>query len=200
MTFLFGPPRPPTPGVYEYTEVIAFQFFDPSAPASLSDETTDLGKTCASTLRTYLELEQTGIVWWTMVHGAPNESKLFIDWKTTEGRQAYEASLEAEHLCNAWKPVTSSPVHTALYVFPRQVGTRELALGSPVENTARWDKVMAQFSSSVTRSPGGVVASGCCLAWGLNRGSYIAAFRYISIDAMNWFLEENKATTVFDDL
>lgn len=69
---------PPPPGVYEYTEIITCYFTDPSAPSSLSDEATDLGKLWASTLRTYLEIEQTGIVWWALVHGAPHKAKLFI--------------------------------------------------------------------------------------------------------------------------
>lgn len=69
---------PPPPGVYAYTEIITFYFTDPSAPSSLSDEATDLGKVWASTLQTYLEIEQTGIVWWALVHGASLKAKLFI--------------------------------------------------------------------------------------------------------------------------
>lgn len=63
---------------YEGTEVIGFQFSNSTDPASLSDESTELGKIWAATLKTYLDHPETGIVWWGIVHDAPNKAKLFI--------------------------------------------------------------------------------------------------------------------------
>lgn len=69
---------PAPPGNYEYTGIITFHFSDSSAPSSLSDNTTTVGQVWAATLRSYLELEKTGVVWWALVHEAPQKAKLFI--------------------------------------------------------------------------------------------------------------------------
>lgn len=70
-----SPFAPPSPGVYEYTESLTFHFSDPS---SLSDESTTVGQVWASTVRTYLELDKTGTVWWASIQGAPQKAKLLV--------------------------------------------------------------------------------------------------------------------------
>lgn len=63
---------------YEGTEIISLQFSNSSNHASLSDQNTEVGKIWAATLKTYLDHPETGIVWWGIVHDAPNKAKLFI--------------------------------------------------------------------------------------------------------------------------
>jgi hypothetical protein len=63
---------------YEGTEIISFQFSNSTAPASLSDENTEVGRIWAATLKAYLDHPETGIVWWGVVRDAPNKAKLFI--------------------------------------------------------------------------------------------------------------------------
>ncbi|KPM35156.1 hypothetical protein AK830_g11408 [Neonectria ditissima] len=209
---------PPPPGVYEYTEIITFQFTDSSAPSSLSDEATDVGRVWASTLRTYLELEQTGIVWWGLVHGSPQEAKLLIDWKSAEGREKYEASPQLKDLRSAWKAVTSVPVVAAVYRFPHDEVARQAGLcssndtvsvlftfsfNSPVESstdTEQWDVSFAQLRGAVMGSPGGVVATKCSYGWELNHSSYCAAFRFLKIDTFQTFLEESEVSQLLEGL
>jgi hypothetical protein len=69
---------PPVEVDYAYTQVINFKIYDSSVPASLSDATTEVGKVWAATLRTYLELPETGLIWWSLVHGEPSKAKLLI--------------------------------------------------------------------------------------------------------------------------
>ncbi|KAK7422039.1 hypothetical protein QQZ08_009688 [Neonectria magnoliae] len=156
---------PDPPGIYEYTEIYTFNFADSSAPSSLSDETT--------------ETEQTGIVWWGLVHGAPQTAKLFIDWKTAEDREKHEVSPRSEDLRNAWKAVTSVPVHPAVYRLPHDDVARQAGLCSTSDTVSvlftfkfndplgssidaeQWDASFAEFAEAVMKSPGGVVATKC---------------------------------------
>ncbi|KAF7556398.1 hypothetical protein G7Z17_g1451 [Cylindrodendrum hubeiense] len=209
---------PPPPGIYENTEIITFHFTDSSTPASLSDEATEVGRVWASTLQAYLEIEQTGMVWWALVHGAPQKAELFIDWKTAEGREKYEASPESEALRGAWNLVTSSPVHKAVYRFPHDDVARQAGLCSTSDTVSahftfkfndglgsssdagQWDAVFAQFATGVMGSPGGVVATSATYGWELNHDSYTAAFRYLNIEAMQSFLQENDASQLLEQL
>ncbi|KAM5367183.1 hypothetical protein ACJZ2D_010173 [Fusarium nematophilum] len=213
MSFLFSPPPP---GIYEYTQVLSFHFPDPSVPSSLSDEDTDVGKVWASTLRTYLELEQTGMVWWALVHGTPQKAKLFIDWKTAEGREHFEASQESEHLGDAWKTVTSSTVHSAIYRLPYNDVARQTGLISTSDTVSvlftftftkrlsdeaqvDWNASFSPFSQAVMKSPGGVVASFFSHGWDVTHKSYCAAFRYLNTEAMRSFLE-GEGSRLFEEL
>ncbi|KAH7139932.1 hypothetical protein B0J13DRAFT_558675 [Dactylonectria estremocensis] len=209
---------PPPPGIYDYTEIITFDFADPSVPSSLSDEATDVGKVWALTLRTYLEIEQTGIIWWALVHGAPHKAKLFIDWKTADGRQKYEARPESEHLRSAWAAVTSSPFQAALYHFPHDSVARQAGLCSTnntvsvlftfnfnnrpgsIEDAGNWDATFVEFVRAIMKSPGGVVATSSSYGWELNHNSYCAAFRYLNIETMQSFLEEPETRRLLEGL
>ncbi|KAK7422653.1 hypothetical protein QQX98_001441 [Neonectria punicea] len=209
---------PPPPGIYEYTEIITFNFADSSAPSSLFDESTGVGTVWASTIQTYLETERTGIVWWGLVHEAPYTAKLFIDWKTAEGREKYEASPKSEDLRNAWKAVTSVPVHAAVYRFPHDDVARQAGLCSTSDTVSvlftfkfndplgsstdaeQWDASFAKFAGAVMKSPGGVVATNCSYGWELNHSSYCASFRYLNIETMRSFLKEDEASQLLEGL
>ncbi|KAF5013062.1 hypothetical protein FDECE_889 [Fusarium decemcellulare] len=208
---------PPPPGIYEYTEVLTFQFTDPSTPASLSDEATDAGKVWAFTLSRYLGLEQTGTIWWALIHGAPQKAKLFIDWKTAQGRDDYEASPEAQEIRNGWESVTASPVHSAIYRLPSDKVARSAGLHTSTDTVsalftfkfnsqpssdeaAQWDASFASFARAVLKSPGGVVATTFSYGWELNRSSFCAAFRYLDIESMQSFVGQENGSQLFGEL
>ncbi|KAI8715918.1 hypothetical protein NCS52_01100800 [Fusarium sp. LHS14.1] len=198
------PPSPP--GIYEFTEVLTFHFSDPSVPPALSDESTAVGKVWAYTLKTYLELEQTGIVYWNLVHGSSQRAKLFVDWKTDLGREQFESSTELQNLCMAWETVISAPVHSIIYRFPWGGHRGHPGLNSSYdtvstfitfnfsvtlieEGKGKLGNLLLQFARSVLQSPGGVVSSMCTTGWDVNNTSCCAIFRYVSIQDMRPFLQ-----------
>ncbi|KAF5021011.1 hypothetical protein F66182_6942 [Fusarium sp. NRRL 66182] len=197
-------PDPP-PGIYEYTQILGFNFSDPSVPASLSDESTHIGEIWASTLRTYLELQQTGIIWWALVHGELSKAKLMIDWKTAAGRESFEASSQFRELSKAWQTVATTPVSNNAYLFTHNKVGREAGFCSEsetvsalftfrfntppsAENIGRLDNSFLQLYRTILHSPGGVVASYGILGWEPSHTSYCLAFRYLDIETMQKFL------------
>ncbi|UPK93786.1 hypothetical protein LCI18_004721 [Fusarium solani-melongenae] len=210
-TSLFSPPPP---GIYEYTEVLTFHFSDTSVPPALSDENTAVGKVWAFTLKTYLEQEQTGIVYWTLINGSPQRAKLFIDWKTSFGRDQFELSTELENLRMAWSSVTSAPVHSVIYRLPwgghrghpglhssydtvSSLFTFNFPVTLTDEDKEKPDHILSQFARSVLQSPGGVVSSYCTTGWDVNNTSCCGIFRYIGIQEMQSFLQQNQ---IFEEL
>ncbi|RSL97125.1 hypothetical protein CDV31_013193 [Fusarium ambrosium] len=206
------PPSPP--GIYEFTEVLTFHFLDPLVPPALSDESTDVGKIWAFTLKTYLELEKTGIVYWTLVYGCPQRAKLFIDWKTELGREEFMSSFELGNLSMAWNSVISEPVHSAIYRLPWGGHRGHPGLNSsydtvstfitfnfPIavtgEDKKKLDQLISQFARSVLQSPGGVVSSYCTTGWEVNKTLCCGIFRYIGIKEMQSFLQQNQ---IFEEL
>ncbi|RSL67893.1 hypothetical protein CEP53_002803 [Fusarium sp. AF-6] len=206
------PPSPP--GIYEYTEVLTFHFLDPLVPPALSDESADVGKVWAFTLKTYLELDKTGIVYWTLVHGCPQRAKLFIDWKMELGREEFMSSLELGNLSMAWNSVISEPVHSAIYRLPWGGHRGHPGLNSsydtvstfitfnfPIvvigEDKKKLGQLISQFARSILQSPGGVVSSYCTTGWGVNSTLCCGIFRYIGIKEMQSFLQQNR---LFEEL
>ncbi|RTE84608.1 hypothetical protein BHE90_000883 [Fusarium euwallaceae] len=206
------PPSPP--GIYEFTEVLTFHFLDPLVPPALSDESADVGKIWAFTLKTYLELEKTGIVYWTLVYGCPQRAKVFIDWKTELGREEFMSSLELGNLSMAWNSVISEPVHSAIYRLPWGGHRGHPGLNSsydtvstfitfnfPIavigEDKKKLDQLISQFARSVLQSPGGVVSSYCTTGWEVNNTLCCGIFRYIGIKEMQSFLQQNQ---IFEEL
>ncbi|KAF4970539.1 hypothetical protein FSARC_2448 [Fusarium sarcochroum] len=199
---------PPPAGIYEYTQILGFKFSDPSIPASLSDETTEIGKIWAATMRTYLELEQTGIVWWALVHGDTSKAKLIVDWKTAAGREQFEASSQFQELSSAWQTVTSTPVSNNAYVFTHNSPGRQAGFASQsgtvsalftfrfntppsASDKEQLDNTFLQFYNTILKSPGGVVSTVGILGWEASLTSYCLAFRYLNIETMQSFLEED---------
>lgn len=70
--------NPPPLGIYAFTEVLTFIFPGDIYPSTLTDDATPAGRVWATTLKTYLGLEQTGLVWWACVHDAPHKAILLI--------------------------------------------------------------------------------------------------------------------------
>lgn len=67
------------PEAYAFTEGLTFTFPPESPPGTtLVDETTPAGQIWAATVKTYLELEQVGTVYWALLHEAPQTTKLLI--------------------------------------------------------------------------------------------------------------------------
>ncbi|KAJ3462166.1 hypothetical protein MRS44_010719 [Fusarium solani] len=205
---------PPPPGIYEFTEVLTFHFSDIAVPPALSDENTTVGKVWASTLKAYLELEQTGIVYWTLVHGCPQRAKLFIDWKTSLGREQFESSTELENLRAAWNSVISVPVHSIIYRLPwgghrghpglhssydtvSTFFTFNFSITLTEEDKGKLGNLLSQFARSVLQSPGGVVSSYCTTGWDVNNTSCCGIFRYIGIQKMQSFLQQSQ---LFEEL
>ncbi|KAF9776682.1 hypothetical protein IL306_005111 [Fusarium sp. DS 682] len=191
---------------YECTEIISFQFSAANAPASLSDESTEIGRTWAATLRTYLDHQETGIVWWGLVHDAPNKAKLFIDWKSLAGQSQFKTSPEAMELASAWKAITVGPVTKDTYKFTTSDVARETALSSTYETVSalftfrfntqlsasdveQLDASLQELDRAIMLSPGAVVASYSIGGWSLDRASYCAAYRYLNADAMMKYIE-----------
>lgn len=106
-----------------------------------------------------------------------------------------------------------------MYHFPHHAGAREAALSKGFETTnvlftftfsqplsidgvlaRRWDALMAEFALAVLSSPGGVAATACIFGWERGRESYCAAFRYISIQKMQSFLNDGEGARLFGEL
>lgn len=114
--------------------------------------------------------------------------------------------------------MTSSPVDVAVYRLPYDDVARQAGLCStsdtvsvhftfkfndPVlssSDAGQWDTSFAEFTRAVMKSPGGVVATSCSYGWGLNRDSYCVSFRYLNIETMQSFLEENETSRLLGEL
>ncbi|KAF5537595.1 hypothetical protein FMEXI_9802 [Fusarium mexicanum] len=194
---------------YEGTEVIGFQFSNSTDPASLSDENSELGKIWAATLKTYLDHPETGIVWWGIVHDAPNKAKLFIDWKSLAGRGQFEASQQATELASAWKSITVAPATKDTYKFTSSDVARQTALSSTYDTVTalldfrfanaltssevqQLDAVLQELDRAIMLSPGAVVASYSIGGWSSDCRSYSAAYRYLNADALRNFIQGDK--------
>ncbi|KAJ4264232.1 hypothetical protein NW762_005426 [Fusarium torreyae] len=206
-------PDPP-PGIYECTQILEFEFLDPSVPASLSDGTTEIGKIWATTLQTYLELEQTGIVWWALVHNNASKAKLIVDWKTAAGREEFEASSQFQELSTTWQSVTSTPISNNAYIFTHNEKGREAGFYSEAGKTVsalftfrfktppsasdkeKLDDSFLRFYKKILHSPGGVVATFGILGWEQNRTSYCLAFHYMGPEVMQTFLKSDVEAKV----
>jgi len=68
-----GPPQPPPP--YAFTEIRTFRI---SENSEIETEATDEGTIWARIIRTYLEDEGTGLVWWGRLAEAPQVVKLVV--------------------------------------------------------------------------------------------------------------------------
>ncbi|KAG7405030.1 hypothetical protein Forpe1208_v015463 [Fusarium oxysporum f. sp. rapae] len=195
---------------YEGTEIIGFQFSNSTDPASLSDENTEVGKIWAATLKTYLDHPETGIVWWGIVHDAPNKTKLFIDWKSLAGRGQFEASQQATELASTWKSITVAPATKDIYTFTSSDVARQTALSNTYDTVTalfnfrfanaltssefqQLDAVLQELDRAIMLSPGAVVASYSIGGWSSDRRSYCAAYRYLNADALRNFIQgDNK--------
>ncbi|EWZ32992.1 uncharacterized protein FOBCDRAFT_190395 [Fusarium oxysporum Fo47] len=191
---------------YESTEIISLQFSNSTDPALLSDENTEVGKIWAATLKTYLDHPETGIVWWGIVHDAPNKAKLFIDWKSLAGRSQFEASQQATELASAWKSITVAPATRDTYTFTSSDVARQTALSSTYDTVTallnfrfanaltssefqQLDAVLQELDRTIMLSPGAVVASYSIGGWSSDRRSYCAAYRYLNADALRNFIQ-----------
>ncbi|KAJ4050932.1 hypothetical protein NW756_003921 [Fusarium oxysporum] len=191
---------------YEGTEIISLQFSNSSNHASLSDQNTEVGKIWAATLKTYLDHPETGIVWWGIVHDAPNKAKLFIDWKSLAGRGQFEASQQATELASAWKSITVAPATRDTYTFTSSDVARQTALSSTYDTVTallnfrfanaltssefqQLDAVLQELDRTIMLSPGAVVASYSIGGWSSDRRSYCAAYRYLNADALRNFIQ-----------
>ncbi|KAL7767095.1 hypothetical protein ACKLNR_005011 [Fusarium oxysporum f. sp. zingiberi] len=191
---------------YESTEIISLQFSNSTDPALLSDENTEVGKIWAATLKTYLDHPETGIVWWGIVHNAPNKAKLFIDWKSLAGRGQFEASQQATELASAWKSITVAPATRDTYTFTSSDVARQTALSSTYDTVTallnfrfanaltssefqQLDAVLQELDRTIMLSPGAVVASYSIGGWSSDRRSYCAAYRYLNADALRNFIQ-----------
>lgn len=114
--------------------------------------------------------------------------------------------------------MTSSLVVAAVYRLPYDDVARQAGLCSTSDTVSvhftfkfnnrvessndagRWDASFAEFTGAVMKSPGGVVATSCSYGWGLNRDSYCASFRYLNIDTMQSFLQENETNRLLREL
>ncbi|EWG48614.1 hypothetical protein FVEG_08319 [Fusarium verticillioides 7600] len=195
---------------YEGTEVIGLQFSNSSDPASLSDENSEVGKIWAATLKTYLDHPETGIVWWGIVHDAPNKAKLFIDWKSLAGRAQFEASQQATELASAWKSITVAPAKKDVYKFTSSDVARQTALSSTYDTVTahlsfgfanslnssevqQLDAVLQELDRAIMLSPGAVVASYSIGGWSSDNRSYSAAYRYLNANGLRNFIQgDNK--------
>ena len=65
------------------------------------------------------------------------------------------------------------------------------------EDKEKLDHILSQFARSVLQSPGGVVSSYCTTGWDVNNTSCCGIFRYIGIQEMQSFLQQNQ---IFDEL
>ncbi|TVY67963.1 hypothetical protein Focb16_v002167 [Fusarium oxysporum f. sp. cubense] len=191
---------------YESTEIISLQFSNSTDTALLSDENTEVGKIWAATLKTYLDHPETGIVWWGIVHHAPNKAKLFIDWKSLAGRGQFEASQQATELASAWKSITVAPATRDTYTFTSSDVARQTALSSTYDTVTallnfrfanaltssefqQLDAVLQELDRTIMLSPGAVVASYSIGGWSSDRRSYCAAYRYLNADALRNFIQ-----------
>ncbi|KAL2204694.1 hypothetical protein CC79DRAFT_1335339 [Sarocladium strictum] len=205
------------PEAYAFTEGLTFIFPPETLPATaLADESTPAGQIWATTLKTYLELDQVGTVYWAVLPEASQTTKLLIEWKTSAAHDEFNASPESSALRKSWDSIIAQPVKNTIYEWGTPGVRRQTALGSDhntvsclftwtfrdgsTPNQEQWEAAFHPFSKAMMSSPVGGIYSYCTHGWQLNAtpASYTAAYHTHSMESTKEWLATAEVQTLLE--